>query len=993
MKERVLTTLQSLTNSSTEEAMMDLLCEELQTDRKKLAGRSAALLNAILHNYGEFSIGTIDSFVHRIVRTFAIDLRLPINFNIETNRDRVLAACVDELARKVGEDETITKVLVEFSRTRMEEDRNWRVDEEIFSFARKLLDEEGMMRLEKIRKVDISSLLNARDVMNDYVKRFSSTLKQLATEAIDYFSKEGLSAEDFYQGVKGIWNYYKKVQEGVFDDENLLKSYVLKTIDESKWKSGKSRLSESQIQSAENFFHSIEKERNQGKEKYFTYKALLGNIYSLMVISEIEKILSAIKEQENIIFISEFNRMIADVIREEPVPFIYERIGEKYKHFLLDEFQDTSRVQWYNLLPLLDNSLASGNFNLVVGDGKQSIYRWRGGDVEQFAGLPDVQGSDDAVVFERQQSLERNYTEKILAKNFRSTETIIDFNNRFYAFLQKNILPAQFSKVYENSEQSGRDDKKVGYVSFDFVSAESGDATDLLVCNETEKYILQNVNEHGYSYSDITVLVRNKNNGKKVADYLVAKGIPIVSSESLLLNASETVGALLSVLHLLPEERSHIHEAKVLLYLHNKKMFPGKSYADIWKEFSDAGVPIGDWLNKKQLADLRRNKLILLPLFEVCAAIICELSLEKDDPLFIQYFLDKVLEYSGKNRENLNAFLDWWGQHADSCSAVLPKGANAVNIMTIHASKGLQFPVVIIPFADWECYKADYLWVDLKDENIPQLETTMVTSPSQLNNTPYASLAEDEKSKQLLDNVNLLYVATTRAEAHMHIISRNRNRVGYVDKWLFSFFSGDGNASDGHFSFGNMDAKKDGKQKHSLLLKYGFPLHDWNELLTLKLSGADYPEISQRQEKRADGVLFHKAMSRIFVKSDLGSLSAWLVAKNLCSAEKAQLIFEKVNALFKNSSFAVLFPEKVHSLNEPEILNPGKNFRPDRVVFLNDETWVIDYKTGGEKAEYIQQINDYGDALTEMNYPNIRKFIVYVEDERVEEPGVPAPSH
>lgn len=986
MKERVISTLRELSDPYTQETMMQLLCDELQVNKEEISIRAQNLLNAVLHNYTEFAIGTIDSFVHRIVRTFALDLKLPLNFSIETNRERVLAQCVDELAGRIGEDETITKVMVEFSRTRVEEDRNWKVDEEIFSFVKKMLNEEGVFRMEKIRSVEISSLMSARQLMQDFQQEFAGTLKLMGGQACSWIEEQGLEAADFFQSGKGIWNYFRKIAAGEISDE-VINSYVTKTITEKKWKSSSSRLTDAQIARLEDTFSKIEAYRTAGKEKYFTYTALLRNIYSLMVVSEIEKIMAAVKEEENIVFISEFNRMISDVVAREPIPFVYERIGEKYRHFLLDEFQDTSELQWRNLLPLLDNSLASGNFNLVVGDGKQSIYRWRGGEVEQFVGLPSIPGTKDAILLEREDSLKRNYTGKVLERNFRSLEKVVQLNNTLYDWMKENILPEEFRRVYDDSHQLAKKDSEGGFVSFEMTEGGmTGEESDAAICKAVESYVRKNTEEYHYSFADITVLVRNKNNGKKIADHLVSKGIPIVSSESLLLAPNESVGALLSALHLVQAERSHVHEARLLRFLHNGNWFYGVTFSYVWSEFLLSGKTLGDWLFERGAADIRRTQLAVLPLFDACSRIATELKLTSQDPLFIQFFLDAVLEFSRSNRENLRAFLDWWEDNGSARSAILPSGADAVNIMTIHASKGLQFPVVILAYADWETFKPDYLWVDIDEKELPGLKTTMVNSPSQLDDTPYSATGEAEKNKQKLDNVNLLYVATTRPENHLHIIARDRKRSGYVDKWLNDFFSSaKGVIKEGNVcSFGAMTPKKEKKEKRTDYFRYGFSLRDRSDLPALRLSVSDHPEIPLFEEKREDGILFHLAMSRIFSPHDVMKTAPWLSSKGYCTAVKAGRIQDKIISLFRKDFFRALFPAHP-ALNEPEILGKEKSFRPDRVLFLPGETWIIDYKTGGEKPEFYEQLANYADALTQMNYPRVRKFIIYIEEERMEE--------
>jgi ATP-dependent exoDNAse (exonuclease V) beta subunit len=988
MKERVIKTLQLLSVAGNREKMSELLSAELEISPGELTLRAKTLLNNILHNYSEFSISTIDSFVHRIIRTFAIDLKLPLNFNIETNRDKILAACVDELAAKAGEDKMITDVLTEFSKARVGENKSWNIDKELIGFVKKILDESGVLQMEKLKDLGVEDFIRIKKKLSEFIFSFQDQLKGLAAEVISLQEKNNLQPADFYNSNKGIWNYFRKVNNGDFSDE-IVNSIVRKTVEEDKWKSGSSALTDADIGFHKRKFGEIETKRSAGFKKYAAWKALHKNIYSLIVINEIEKLLAKYKDEENVVFISEFNRKISEVVTNEPVPFIYERIGERYRHFLLDEFQDTSVLQWQNLLPLVDNSLAGGNFNLLVGDGKQSIYRWRGGEVEQFSELPAVFGGKTELVAEREDALRRNYDERVLATNFRSRKKIVEFNNNLYSWLAENVIPPKFKKVYQDVKQEAKDENAGGYVSFELVNRGSSSAeTDLAVCQKTLEHIRKNTNEFGYALSDIAVLVRTKRDANKIAGHLVEAGVPIVSSESLLIASNESVAALVAVLKLVSEPRSPVNEILLLRYLCKNGFFGEEKFSVTWQRFSDSKKNLGEWLFAEKIADIRRYKLSSLPLYDLCSGIARELKLHKKDPLFVRFFLDEVLNYSKSNPGNLKAFLDWWQESRQSCSAVLPGGTNAVSIMTIHTSKGLEFPVVILPFADWENKKADSVWIQLEETELPELSAAMISSTSHLSGTAYEAYAEEEIAKQVLDNVNLLYVATTRPINHLHIISRNRARSNYVDSWLSNFFRSELKMDESQLevSTGEMIFCATGALKNSVAPVNSLLLRDWKEIVRIKFQEDDFPEISVLSEKREAGVLFHLAMSRIFARGQESDACEWLEQNGYCNAEEADRIQRKISSLFTNPQFADFFSPENKSRNEPEILlENGRTIRPDRVVFLEKETLIIDYKTGSENEKFEEQLALYESGMKLLGYTSVKKYIVYVEDEIIGE--------
>ena len=987
MKDRIVSTLRSISGQGIEDPMGEVLCKELKLSSEKIKMRAGNLLSEILHNYGEFSVSTIDRFVHRVIRTFALDLRLPLNFSIETNTELILSRCVDDLMRKVGEDKMLTDILFQFSRSRAEEDKSWRVEHELLKFAKQLIKDDTADILSGLKQNDAKVLIRVKDDLWKSTITFENKLKQFGISTMEWIHSNGLSIDDFFQKGKGIYNYFNRIGKGECAGD-LCNSYVKATIEQGKWKSSKSNLREDQSTYLKERFHEIEKYRKDGLEHYQVSKAILGNIYSLMVIHELQSLLNKLKQDESFVFISEFNALISEIIKTEPVPFIYERIGDKYSHYLLDEFQDTSVLQWNNLLPLVDNSLASKNYNLVVGDGKQSIYRWRGGDVNQFADLPLVQGVKNRIMQEREDSLIRNYHEEVLKVNYRSREEIIHFNNALFEWLRDTKLSPNYKKVYKDCLQQTQKDKTGGFISFDIIhDPEHKDLYEQKVCEKTEEYIRLNREQLGFQFSDITILVRTKYSGKIIADFLLSRNIPIVSSETLLLGSNQSVSFVVALLDLLQVERNQVEEAKVLHYISDHLLKDGTTYDLLWSEFSVFNGSLWEFLNQKKVLSNTREYYASLPLFELCCTLIRHLNPLKSDDLFLQFFLDEVLKYSTNNTDNLNSFLYWWKEQGVAVSAILPFGSDAVNIMTFHASKGLQFPVVIVPFADWEICKTEALWVEIEEPQIPEIKLALVNSPSQLKETKYEQISGEEKEKQILDNVNLMYVAFTRPEDHLHLISRNRNNGNYADAWLREFFTTNGQWLEKElcYKIGKLGKKsRAGKQMHELM-SYQLNITDRLDRLQLKTSSDFKPEEGEVAAKTTYGILFHKAMSQIFQKEDALKVSSGLVSQGLCSVELAEEIQQKVLKLMSNPLVSSFFPECTKSMNEPELITNEGNYRPDRLVFLQNEVYVVEYKTGDKKNQHLDQLLNYSRQISQLFSLKVRNFIVYTADETVEE--------
>ncbi|RLD50077.1 MAG: hypothetical protein DRJ05_20100, partial [Bacteroidetes bacterium] len=443
MKQRILSSLQDISdfeNKSDTIAvrfMLPELIRETGLDEKQIALNAKKSLQLILHNYSDFGVSTIDSFVHKIIKTFAHDMHLPLNFEVDMDTDELITKVVDILISNVGTDKVLTDVLVNFTRYKTEGDKSWHIERDLAEISKEILTDDGQVHIEKLRELTLSDFSEIRKKLESSIRSFEKKIIDLAKKASELINGQGLDAKAFYQGARGIYNYFENLANGKMDKLEP-NNYVKKTIDEDKWVSGKASLSDiSSIDSIKAELEIVFQQLGLLLEKeypvYMVRNEVLKNLYPLALLNEIEKVLEEYKEDNEIVHISEFNKRIAEIVLKEPVPFIYERMGERYKHFMLDEFQDTSVLQWLNLLPLLENSLASDNFNMLVGDGKQAIYRWRGGEVEQFSRLPKIINKDnDPLLNEREQSLERSYKPEFLSSNFRSKAEIVQFNNDFF---------------------------------------------------------------------------------------------------------------------------------------------------------------------------------------------------------------------------------------------------------------------------------------------------------------------------------------------------------------------------------------------------------------------------------------------------------------------------------------------------------------------------------------------------------------------------------
>ncbi|HXB41404.1 MAG TPA: UvrD-helicase domain-containing protein [Bacteroidia bacterium] len=976
MKERVLKALFEISTGEKIPLSSDLQ-KEMQISESDLQARCEELHTNLLHQYADFSVCTIDSFVYRIVRRFSLDLKLPANFSVETDEETPLWWAIDNLLTDMQQNEAVQKLLKDYADEKVDEQKNWNIENEIFELAKSILvSKKDAAGVGLLQQQEINNLVKVKELLKTKTKEVEGKLTLLAEKAFLLIEKNNISVNEFYYKDKGLFGYFNKVRDRIYDSEELLKSYVLKTITEDVWYTGKTANTaiDSVKEELRTIFNEIETYREKVSKDYYLHTLLLKNINALCVLSELKLLVEQYKTEKNIVFISEFNKAIAGFISEEPVPYIYERLGDRYKHYLIDEFQDTSALQWLNLLPLVHNSLAEGKLCMLVGDGKQSIYRWRGADVEQFANLPRVENKEKSVwIDEQQQALQTQYTEKYLNINRRSCAEVISFNNSLFEYLAGKNLVTPYTNVYNHSSQEAAS-KQGGKISLSFIKEEK-DIAEQRVLDDILKHI-ENSLQNKYSYTDIAILVRKNKDGNKIANYLLRKSVPVVSSDSLLLKNCPEVNFINSFLSWLINHNDAVSATAVIGYL-KEISFPGIKHETIQK-VSSRPFGLNEILASLQII-IEVNHLTSLSLFELCTETLRLFKLESKNPLYLNFFLDEVSNFSQRESNSVFAFLAWWKQKSANLSVKIPANTNAVKVLTIHSSKGLEFPVVIFPFADWKIDKPENILIDTSKE-LPSLPVALVKTGSTLKKTVFEEQSIEEEQKQKLDNLNLLYVACTRAVDELHIIARESSQGGKtITAWLKEFATVKHNLKkeENFIEIGESLPKEHGLIKdipHLQPASYR-PLH---EAVTIKLSDCE-SEISSR---RLMGIAVHNILAEIKTAEDiLPAMQKALLQGNI-NTEQMPFLKSAIEHLTKHPLLSAYFSEGAHVKTETELFtNEGDIIRPDRVIILPSHLVVIDFKTGEKKPEHKKQIEQYQYALKKISGKEVKAFLIYLPSE------------
>ena len=998
MKERVISTLQQIKN---DEDKVKLLIQELAQEAKLepavVIDNAGKILRNILHNYSDISVSTIDSFVHRIVRSFTYDLHLPMNFEVEMDSNKLLVETIEMMMDRLQEgDDAVTNAIVDFAESNIDEGRSWNLEHSLIKLGKELFNEDAYPHLEKLNAFDFNELKQVRETLHKFANAFEQKIFDEGKKAVDLISSSGLGVESFYQTKSGIYGYFSKYAKQDFPKDKLGNSYVQKTINEDKWVGGKANPGDQfKIGALKTpltiHYKNIATQFIDHGQEYTIAKLLLRNFYSFILLTDIQKLMEEYKKANNIVHISDFQDKVRDIVKEQDAPVIYERIGDWYDSILIDEHQDTSILQWQNLLPLIENSQFKSEDSLVVGDGKQAIYRFRNGKVEQFAMLPKIYGSErNRRLKEREVAINNYGTEtNNLAFNYRSRKAIVDFNNDLYSAL--SALPELKNKSIYNdqAQKQGRNADK-GFVSIEFLPEVDKKTIDEQRFGRIEE-IIKEVLNRGYELKDIAVLTRSRKNGSLLASHLINQGIQVISSESLLINNSSKVKLILATLRYFDHKEDHIARAEMAYFIHLlllKKEFRFEQF-NFKSDENSFEEKIATLLGK----EFHSYDFLSYQLADLVHQLILFFELDDDDP-FLQFFLDEVMVFSSRNRSNVREFLDWWNEVMNKKSIIYPETLNAVKIMTIHKAKGLQFPVVIMADADWpQQNSANHFWVEIDLPWLKGFDVGVLPATKDVQETEFAHLYTEEVDSSFLDVLNLLYVATTRPEDMLYILSTDKGKEpeqnNSVTALLISFIKSQGlwHGFD-IYQFGEAATTKEmkpgkneqGKMYHK---KKVAGSRNTKEVTIRKNSRLLWNE--EVVEKIDRGNLLHELLRQIKYAADISKATTKIFNQGLINADEQKGLEVEMVALLSQEIISQYYLPPYKVINERPLLNARSIKVPDRVVTDGNNAIVLDYKTGKKRADDIKQLKDYAIELKRFGFETVKGFLVYTADRSIEE--------
>ncbi len=980
MKTRILHFLKVVADGSDTELIQSFISEG--ENEGSIKAQAEKILNLIHHDYSNFSIFTIDTFFQQILRTFSYDLGLPAMHTLELDIDILTKRAVDIVLGKLGKDEALTNIIVQYAYKHIDEGKNWRIENQLKEIAKVIFKDTSFDVLKKIKNIKAENYHEIIKQLKSTLLLIDNKMKAIAKKAVDAMQSHGIDSNNFFQANKGIGKWFYTIANEGIKDFNINK-YVTRTIEEDRWTA---QTANENIKKNINIiapilkecFYEIEEYVKKHYTKYQISKAIYDNIYPMATILEIKNAIDQIKTEDNMLHISESNHIIAQIVAKESIPFIYERLGNKYKYFFIDEFQDTSILQWQNLLPLVCDSLSSEVYQektgitTVFGDAKQAIYRFREGDVRQFNRLPKIAESDsNALLKEREEILVNNYKLLTLNNNFRSKQEIVEFNNAYFTYIYDADIVPYISDAYKDLKQSWKENNKGGAVCLSVINNE--EITYFEAIAEEVFAIIEEALNDNYSLSDIAILCRTKD----LASFLTEKIITtthykVITPDSLLLNQSPIVSFLIACLTYIANPNNQIAAAVIVQYVANENNIDLEEVLP----FAKNKIELLKFI-KANKYDFNLYKLKYFNTYETVEHLISIFNLkEKNDP-FLMAFKGVVYDYMQMNNTTSIDFIEFWNERNTSFMLSNPEGIDAIKIMTIHKSKGLQFPIVIYPKKRSRNTSNTAQWINLDKKDYP-LDFAYIPISKRLIGTDYAHLFEEEKNLSSLDEINLDYVVFTRPEERLYILFNTLE-----DKWLLSDF----------IKYKNMDNQSDNPKVERYIYgnftKKTTLIHEVNNnenhVLNYPIKDEIFsPPIVSNQKFNSKeiqwGEIIHDYLSYILLPASLPYVQKRIKEDvNLTENEKDILL--KISNYFLEDSYKSLFfgEDKASVKTEVEIIDANaKVFRIDRLIINENNYTIIDFKTGSKENAHIQQLNNYARLLKEIDNRKIYAYLVYI---------------
>lgn len=1014
MKQRILNRLHMLAQYDGSEELEEMghLVRKTGMDERSISMRAGELLTIILNDFSWFSVGTIDKFFQSVIRAFTREIGIQPGYNLELDHERVLSLAVDRLFQDLSDHDELQQWLIRFAEERMEESKSWNFRNDMIELGMQLFREifQGLFLEHDLTLLDKANLDRYLEGLQNIEKDTRRTMEKIGREALDHLAQAELDIGDFRLKGNSPPSLFMKASEM---REVSFTSAKLEALDQiGKWLNkdageSMSRLTEQRLMPLYNRLYEEQKLLN-------TITAIRQNFYTLGILVDIWDRINLYTRERNLFLIADSNRFLRGIIGGNQVPFIYERTGNRFHHIMLDEFQDTSVFQYDNFKPLIDNALGQGHNNLVVGDVKQSIYRWRNSDWKILASDLEADFSHQA------------FQVHTLEYNRRSREQIIRFNNTVFQLASRKLSEViadelsgtavaraevemevqRFRTAYADAVQQIPDSRvgTGGMVRLELFEEDEERPFDEQVLARIPLWI-QEVLQAGIKPGEIAILVRTKREGIAVVNTLLEhlrdtgrnQKFRLISNESLLLVQNSSVSLILSALRfmLYPEDDLNNALFKYQCYLVGLNEESGLS------TLFDTTLSMDQFLPPEFQSTIRLLK--QLPLYELVESMIRIFKLDRrsQDLPYLQALQDLIIEIQRKETMGLAEFLHYWDQHGSRKSISVSEASNAIRILTIHKAKGLEFKVVMVPFCNWEITtdykKSNILWCETAGTPFAELPVIPVRLSKNMQHTTFARAYYRERMKGYMDNLNLMYVAFTRARdlLFVGVPHHEEEALKHTGDLLWTIMDGKcekepaldslGSYRSGNqISVGTLPAGTGKTVEEDTWQFTAYPVNRHGRVLQIRMRSDEYfvDEEGAFRTEQMYGNMMHLVFSRILFSRDVGPVLDQLQKEGLVPRKEREVLQERIGEMISQPGVEEWFSEDGSRdiYNERSLLcGDGKVLRPDRVIVEGDRATVVDFKFGTvERNSYREQVRNYMQHLEKVGYRQVEGFVWYV---------------
>jgi len=1036
MKNRIIRDLFFISESKADS--LGDLCKTLNLHPEEVSRKAGHILDLILNDFSRFSIGTIDSFFQLIIRAFTRETNLQGSYSLELDNREILAEAADNLLYELDKNEALRHWLTQYAEEIIQAGHNLNLTKEIINLGNELFRENF-----KILSKEYKSEIPEDEKIKEYTRlirrikySFQKKMKEYGENFLKTSRNYGLEYDHFKGGSKSFANYFNKIYYQAKPGWFIVTESVKKAIDNpDEWYTKKSEIKDLILRAYKGGLNDILKDTidygESNVREYLTALTIEKFTYAFGILFDLSRHIRQILRERNLFLISDSAQFLHEIIGQNDTPFIYEKAGIYYKNFMLDEFQDTSEYQWGNFKPLISNSLAQGYDNLVVGDVKQSIYRWRNTDWNIL---------DSGI----ENAFPAYYKEKSLNENWRSRKNIMLFNNQvfnvcpeivrqeFLSSLEEDVylkeemirLSGKISSAYKDTEQilPERQNREGGFVRLRFLPAGLNKADILDEIQRQLPETIRELQDRDYRAGDIGILVRNRKDGKKVATILLdqKKELPpgnrkynfnVISNDSLIVSNNAAVQFLIALLRQIKDNEDNLNEA-FLIHEYTRYIRKGNEEPeDPHFIFEQSLRNRCQSFNKVYSVYQQELGIILhLSLYELVEQMINIFHLNENsgDIPYLQAFQDIILAFMQKESSDISSFIKLWDETGNTETLNISEQQDAITIMTVHKAKGLEFKIVIIPFCDWHLDHEqrniiNVLWCETKTKPFDFLPFVPVNYSSKLSETYFDREYQTERIHAFVDNLNLLYVAFTRAKEELYIYSspsdKKYQKMVNMGDVLYKTLDKLSDSSKLELNkmndqgsliceFGQPCKSIFNKEKktESEIFKY-YPVSTLSENLKIRYHGSEYFSTDMKKPGSIEyGIIMHEILSRVKVREDLPlSVERTFNEGKIELSDKEEII----NAFAEGFSKAIppeMFEPGWKIFTERDILTPEGDYRPDRLMFKDSHAIIIDYKFGAEvRSGYVSQVKNYIKWIKQTGYDHVKAYVWYFSLGKVEE--------